>query len=577
LTGVATRAGRDAALSNLGSVPSGIAVDTDISIADDGAPFGLRVVSDGDAAVASGKLPFGLAAASIGDQLDLETDASAVRQAEIGGDADLNTAISTGLTSLAELNSGTLDVGPGTLMLTGLATRAGREAALSNLGSVPSGIVVDTDISIADDGVPFGMTVVATGDSATAEGKLPFGMAPGVIGGVLGGSVDTSNVRTADIESTKGFPATAQAGLSALDQLQNGKLDVTETEIRLTGLGRIPADADAVDAILADVDDSVTKTVDLSFLDDGTPPAWALTYAAGAVPGVSGKLPAGLPAQDAVAALGFANGTLDAQEGLTGTPDAAVSVLQSVKPWMSRLEGLTVNAQGDDITVRAVAAPEEPLDALRTAMNATIDAPLTVVASPNAIALGTERVRSDGRTEVFTALGWDLLPEPEPAPEPEPEPEPAPEPAPAPEPLALGSAGFFDFDPSIDACNARSRMVLADAKINFVTSGSDVDRSSADTLALLARILTACLRNPDLGVEIAGHTDSRGSEDGNQSLSEARAASVLAEFGRLGVDTGRLAAIGYGELQPIADNETEEGRAANRRTEITWSTATTNQ
>jgi OmpA-OmpF porin, OOP family len=69
-------------------------------------------------------------------------------------------------------------------------------------------------------------------------------------------------------------------------------------------------------------------------------------------------------------------------------------------------------------------------------------------------------------------------------------------------------------------------------------------------------------------VEVAGHTDSIGTEEYNQGLSERRAESVRAYLESKGISATRLTARGYGELQPIASNDTEEGRAQNRRSEM---------
>ncbi len=71
--------------------------------------------------------------------------------------------------------------------------------------------------------------------------------------------------------------------------------------------------------------------------------------------------------------------------------------------------------------------------------------------------------------------------------------------------------------------------------------------------------------NPDIKVEIAGHTDSIGTQEYNQRLSQARAEAVARWLVEHGVDSTRIVAVGYGESQPIADNGTEEGRALNRR------------
>jgi len=69
-------------------------------------------------------------------------------------------------------------------------------------------------------------------------------------------------------------------------------------------------------------------------------------------------------------------------------------------------------------------------------------------------------------------------------------------------------------------------------------------------------------------VRIAGHTDSRGSDEYNQRLSEARAKSVYEYLISQGISADRLSYIGYGESRPIDTNDTEEGRQNNRRVEL---------
>ena len=67
---------------------------------------------------------------------------------------------------------------------------------------------------------------------------------------------------------------------------------------------------------------------------------------------------------------------------------------------------------------------------------------------------------------------------------------------------------------------------------------------------------------------MAGHTDSQGSEDNNQGLSDRRAKTVYDFLIMYGVEESRLSFRGYGESQPIADNTTADGRATNRRVEL---------
>jgi outer membrane protein OmpA-like peptidoglycan-associated protein len=86
-----------------------------------------------------------------------------------------------------------------------------------------------------------------------------------------------------------------------------------------------------------------------------------------------------------------------------------------------------------------------------------------------------------------------------------------------------------------------------------------------DELDRVSKVLT---QYPDTNIRIAGHTDSTGSEDYNQKLSERRAEAVKAALVGTGVNPSRLTTIGYGEGKPIASNNTEAGRQQNRRVEI---------
>ena len=101
--------------------------------------------------------------------------------------------------------------------------------------------------------------------------------------------------------------------------------------------------------------------------------------------------------------------------------------------------------------------------------------------------------------------------------------------------------------------------------VNFHTESAQLTASSTAKLDQAVMILK---RHPDLVVEVAGHTDSRGKESYNQGLSERRAKAVLEYLVAHGANRDKLSANGYGESQPVADNSTEEGRTANRRVEL---------
>jgi outer membrane protein OmpA-like peptidoglycan-associated protein/outer membrane protein assembly factor BamB len=102
--------------------------------------------------------------------------------------------------------------------------------------------------------------------------------------------------------------------------------------------------------------------------------------------------------------------------------------------------------------------------------------------------------------------------------------------------------------------------------IHYRTGSADLEPGSIPVLRNLASLMR---ENPGIGIEIAGHTDSTGSEELNQRLSELRAGAVASWLIKQGVASKRIRTRGYGESRPVADNSTEEGRRRNRRTEIT--------
>lgn len=143
----------------------------------------------------------------------------------------------------------------------------------------------------------------------------------------------------------------------------------------------------------------------------------------------------------------------------------------------------------------------------------------------------------------------------------------------------LGQGAQFDLDiayreppepvtdeaPDAAACEAEIVAVQAANKITFEPGSARITAEALDTLTAIGDILRDC---GPLPLEIQGHTDSQGRETMNQQLSQARAQSVLDELRARRVLTATFTAVGYGESRPIADNDTEAGREANRRIEF---------
>lgn len=113
------------------------------------------------------------------------------------------------------------------------------------------------------------------------------------------------------------------------------------------------------------------------------------------------------------------------------------------------------------------------------------------------------------------------------------------------------------------ALDKDGRIILYD--ILFDYDKASLQRSSDKQLQHLVTLMT---ENPKLRVEIQGHTDNQGGDEYNLDLSQRRAETVVAYLNLFGIAEDRLAAKGYGESKPVDTNETEDGRAKNRRVEL---------
>ena len=127
-----------------------------------------------------------------------------------------------------------------------------------------------------------------------------------------------------------------------------------------------------------------------------------------------------------------------------------------------------------------------------------------------------------------------------------------PAPAPAPAPVAPAPAA-----------PVKEKIVLRGVNFDF-----DKSNIRPDAKVILDEAISILKRNPDAKIAVNGHTDSIGTEEYNLKLSDRRAASVVDYFAKGGLEKSRFTAKGYGEGQPVAPNDTKEGRAKNRRVEL---------
>jgi outer membrane protein OmpA-like peptidoglycan-associated protein len=102
--------------------------------------------------------------------------------------------------------------------------------------------------------------------------------------------------------------------------------------------------------------------------------------------------------------------------------------------------------------------------------------------------------------------------------------------------------------------------------LNFVSGTTQLTSESANTVNSLSTVLKAY---PNAQIQLAGHTDNTGDPNANHVLSSQRADAVKASLVNSGVGGERISTTGYGQDKPIASNDTEEGKAQNRRLELT--------
>lgn len=511
----------------LESLPAGFAATSDIAVTDDGTPLRLTLAFDGTSLTGSGKIPADQVRADLIPQgLDTELDIQdgAVPSADGLWPGVAQAAVS----ALLGLESGDLALEAQSGTLTGVATPDGIATAQSLLSGLPDGYVIETALTLFDDGAPFALSVDKTADGLTASGKVPADfVAPDGLTGV-----DTAFIT----DGTGLWPGIAQAGLSALDALETGTLDITDGTITLTGTAAGPAQREAVTAALSGYD--ATSEIDLT--DDGLPLSLTLTYSAETGASLSGKLPAGISPADVAAALDLEVADAGASQATLTAATDFLAPLAALQRFLPELSGLTFIAREAETTLQATTIPGVDPAAIAAEMQAALgaDAAVDVRTRTDLPAPGTTRInRFSGREEVFTAGYW--LPS-------------------------------FDFFPTPENCAEQSDIILSTDKVQFVTGSADLDTQSIRAINALSALARKCALEGGVFLQVAGHTDNVGDAAANLALSEARANAVRDAILARGLARVVVSAAGFGDTQPIADNDTEDGRAANRRTEFNW-------
>lgn len=360
-----------------------------------------------------------------------------------------------------------------------------------------------------------------------------------------------------------------ETSLGALGVLDEGSLEISDQAINFTGMAADEATAKSASKIFDELPDGYVADVDVGWITPTTglqaesaasdevlasaseevgiaaSPSEAdgltLSYSASAGAEISGSLPAGLDMAAMAAALNLdeLNGAPKPSEKENG--EAILNQLKTTGGWLPILERLRASFSESGVKFDGVLQPGSNLEIARRALEAELGEGAAVNLAKS------ERIPADGeeRTNPITGIAEKF------------------------------QSGFwlpvFDFAVDLSSCQSQVDGAIGAAKINFLSGSSDLDPRSIHAVNTVSAILRKCLAGDDLALEIGGHTDSQGEDEANMALSVRRAEAVKNAMIVRGIPDNKMQSKGYGEGQPIASNDTEEGRASNRRTSFTWS------
>jgi outer membrane protein OmpA-like peptidoglycan-associated protein len=146
--------------------------------------------------------------------------------------------------------------------------------------------------------------------------------------------------------------------------------------------------------------------------------------------------------------------------------------------------------------------------------------------------------------------------------------------------LIASAEGYITTTDSVEVVSDEITPVVKDLELQPIEVGLtvrlnhiyfDFDKTTLKTAsyAELQKVVDFLKQNSTVEIEIAGHTDSKGSDVYNQNLSQGRTQAVVDYLISQGIQSSRLVPVGYGESKPVDTNDTDTGRANNRRVEFT--------
>lgn len=361
------------------------------------------------------------------------------------------------------------------------------------------------------------MGVVSDGTAVKVIGKVPSEAARSALVEAVKARFANRTV-TDETQVAPGAPENWQqcvvAGLAALPRLKTGKSILTDLKLSVSGATddyaasqSVPNDVKAAAGQTCDATTSIAFTGQMK-----TDLTWKATRDLNGMVNLEGEAP------DEPSKQQLADMAQDLYAG-SSVADAMKVAGASAEPWMTitrlgigqlaKLKRGEVALQGKELAVKGAAESEDVANQVRGALRGGVPSGYSV-------------------KDAITVMSPD--------------------------------------EKAADSCQTLMRQTTARGTINFERAKADLTPDSTATLKALADVANKC---PAYKIEIAGHTDSEGTDERNQKLSDRRAKAVGDFLAHGGVDAKRMTTTGYGATRPLADNATTEGRAKNRRIEFT--------
>ncbi|HMC11741.1 MAG TPA: OmpA family protein [Pirellulaceae bacterium] len=386
----------------------------------------------------------------------------------------------------------------------------GRSSAVGSVETVPGVRLVNDESRLVPEAKPFVWSAERDVAKVTLGGNSPLPASKAKL--VEAARASVGGVEVVDqMQLARGAPprfdSTALLLLDQIGKLKDGKVTISDTKVSLSGMARDLGGREAIAAALQNlpegfsVDANEIKAPPYVFQAYKDPVTMSLTLT-GYVP--DNKVHAAI----AIAAgrKFFSQKIVDNLKASIGAPSGFVSAVVPALGALSRLSTGTLVVTDREVKISGDALYEPAVAQIR-----------------------------GGLAKDFPQ-GWQLKAE-----------------------LSVKPAAA-PVDPGV--CQQLLSELLEKGQIRFEPGRAAIDPDSA---GLLDRLAETTLRCPTAKIEIAGHTDADGEDAFNQALSEKRAQAVADYLVKAGQAADRFAAIGYGSSQPVATNDTDEGKAQNRR------------